>query len=72
MRGFLKMYKTVDLRKMAAFLEGEFTVEGAQGDTVRLQCFLVVDGGADPILCFHFFALHARPPPMHRRSKMKC
>lgn len=33
LRGFLKMYKTVDMRKMAAFLEGEFAAP--PGGTVR-------------------------------------
>ena len=26
----MKMYKTVDVRKMAAFLEGEFRAEGSE------------------------------------------
>ncbi|KAH7093979.1 translation initiation factor 3 complex subunit L, partial [Auriculariales sp. MPI-PUGE-AT-0066] len=36
LRGFLKMYKTVDIRKMAAFLESEFgAAEGADSKAVE-------------------------------------
>lgn len=43
LRGFLKMYKTVDVRKMAAFLEGEFTVTdgGSVEDEVVMEMMVL-------------------------------